>query len=108
MLRSLAAAIAASMFQKNGTKAELHASMSLKEDRLKSFFCNDNMITNIFGPSKIDDLVKSQFCRIAVIPANAGIQWIQYVLDADSSPTWRFKSFLHIIVSLGFSNYELF
>jgi len=35
---------------------------------------------------KLDELVKSKFFRLAVIPAKAGIQLIHGVLDAGSSP----------------------
>ncbi|MDP3027994.1 MAG: hypothetical protein Q8O04_00545 [Deltaproteobacteria bacterium] len=35
---------------------------------------------------KLDNLVKSQKTAFNVIPAKAGIQQIQYVLDAGSSP----------------------
>jgi hypothetical protein len=34
----------------------------------------------------VDKIVKSQFFRFTVIPAKAGIQKIQGVLDAGSSP----------------------
>ena len=36
--------------------------------------------------TKLDNLVKSQKMPFSVIPAKAGIQSIQYVLDAGSSP----------------------
>ena len=36
--------------------------------------------------AKVDEFVKSQKSTFFVIPAKAGIQYFQYVLDAGSSP----------------------
>jgi hypothetical protein len=38
------------------------------------------------GEVNIDGLVKSQLFILVVIPAKAGIQLFQYLLDAGSSP----------------------
>ena len=45
---------------------------------------------------KFDGLVKSLKSLQSVIPAKAGIQLFQYLLDAGSSPAWRLWDFLRI------------
>jgi len=42
----------------------------------------------------MDGLVKTRKFQYGVIPAEAGIQYFQYVLDAGSGPAWRVRDFL--------------